>query len=126
MHPGSTTSTRTDPTAPIDRHSLTTGGGLLGIYNASTQLAVVRGDHDRNFNAKNAGTEPTAAVDAINGSVQNSSGQYVGNDIVQKNFKIKQPLKVTQFTGNSNSGGLGYAKVGLKHDNKEYAPSGRL
>ena len=50
MHPGST-SPRPDPKAPIDRHSLT-DGGLLGIYNRATELAVARGDHSRNFNAK--------------------------------------------------------------------------
>ena len=115
MHPGSTT-----PRDKVERHSLTYGG-LAGLYNASTELAVARGDHGRNFNAKNAGTEPSAAVDSINGTAPNSSGQYVGNDIVQKNFKIKQPIKVTQFTG----AGLNY--IDTKGINTtQYAPSGRL
>ena len=120
MHPTKSTSTRTDPTAAIDRHSLT-DGGLKGIYENSTELAVARGDHGRNFNAKNAGTEPSAAVDSINGTAPNSSGQYVGNDIVQKNFKIKQPTKVTQFT----SAGLNYIDTKGINTTK-YAPSGRL
>jgi len=119
MHPGST-SPRPDPTAPIDRHSLT-DGGLEGIYNASTELAVARGDHGRNFNAKNAGTEPSAAVDSINGTAPNSSGQYVGNDIVQKNFKIKQPIKITQFT----DAGLNYIDTKGINTTQD-APRGRL
>jgi hypothetical protein len=115
MHPNSTT-----PTGKVERHSLNYGG-LAGLYNASTELAVARGDHGRNFNAKNAGTEPSAAVDSINGTAPNSSGQYVGNDIIQKNFKIKQPLKVTQFTG----AGLNYIDTqGI--NTTQYAPSGRL
>ena len=123
MHPTKSKSVLTtivdDPTK-AKRHSLTYGG-LKGLYEASAELAVARGDHDRNFNAKNAGTEPLAAVDSINGTAPNSGGQYVGNDIVQKNFKIKQPLKVTQFTG----AGLNYIDTqGI--DTTQYAPSGRL
>jgi len=90
-------------------------------YEATSELAMAPGDHSRDFNAKNAGTEPSAAVDSINGTAPNSGGQYVGNDIVQKNFKIKQPIKVTQFTG----AGLNYAET-LKVNTKKYAPSGRL
>ena len=92
-------------------------------YEATSELVMAPGDHSRTFNAKDAGTEPAAATDAINGS-----DHFVGNDAIQKNFKIKQPIKITQFTGDltGNSGGLGYAKVGLKHGNVPYAPSGRL
>jgi len=118
MHP-TKTATKPDPTSAIQRHSLT-DGGLEGIYKNSAELAVARGLNGRNFNAKDAGTE-TSAVDSINGTAPNSGGQYVGNDIVQKNFKIEQPIKVTQFTG----AGLNYADT-LKVNTTQYAPSGRL
>ena len=85
-------------------------------YTATSELAMAPGDHSRTFNAKDAGTEPAAATDAINGS-----DHFVGNDAVQKNFKIKQPIKVTQFTG----AGLNYAAT-LKVNTTKYAPSGRL
>ena len=119
MHPSPITSTRTDPTAPIDRHSLTADGGLLGIYNASTELAVapsISGGTTRNFNAKNVGTEPAGAMDAINGSVKGTQW-----DLAQKGFKIKQQILQTQFTNT----GLKYADT-LKVNTTQYAPSGRL
>lgn len=108
MHPGST-SPRPDPKAPIDRHSLT-DGGLEGIYNRYQDLANVGGG-----SAKDAGLDKTA-TDAINGS-----DHFVGNDVIQKNFKIKQPLKITQFTEQ----GLNYIDTKSINTTK-YAPSGRL
>jgi hypothetical protein len=89
---------------------------LLDRYNATAELAVARGDHSRNFNAKEVGKEPAAATDAINGS-----DHFVGNDVVQKNFKIKQPPLITQFTGK----GLDYANT-LRVSRTPYAASGRL
>jgi hypothetical protein len=85
-------------------------------YETTSDLAMAPGDHSRTFNAKNVGNEPAAATDAINGS-----DHFVGNDVVQKNFKIKQPLKITQFTDK----GLDYAET-LKVTTTKYAPSGRL
>jgi hypothetical protein len=92
---------------------------LLDRYNATSEIAVapsIAGGVTRNFNAKNVGTEPAGAMDAINGSAP--GGQW---DLVQKDFKIKQPLKMTQFT----SAGLQYAET-LKVSTTKYAPSGRL
>ena len=85
-------------------------------YKATSELAIAPGDHSRTFNAKDAGTEPAAATDAINGS-----DHFVGNDAIQKNFKIKQPPKITQFTG----AGLNYIDTKGINTTK-YAPSGRL
>lgn len=115
MHPGSTNS-RPDPTAPIDRHSLT-DGGLQGIYERYQDLANVGGG-----NAKDVGTD-RAVTDAINGGPPTQAGV---RDWAQKDFRIKQGVLQTQFTGDSKSGGLGYAVVGLRHDNTKYAPNGRL
>ena len=89
---------------------------ILELYNAKAEIAVAPGDHSRTFNAKEVGTEPAGAVDAINGS-----GTFSGNDIVQKDFKIKQPLLQTQFTDK----GLQYSET-LKVNTTKYAPSGRL
>jgi hypothetical protein len=112
MHPGSTT-----PKDKVERHSLT-NGGLEGIYKEYKNLANVGGG-----NAKDVGTDK-AATNAINGTPIG----VAGNDFAQTNFKIKQGLQQTQFTGDltGNSGGLGYAKVGLSHSNTKYAPNGRL
>ena len=89
---------------------------LLELYNSRAIIAPAVGDHDRTFNAKEVGIEPAGATDAIN-----ASDHFVGNDAVQKNFKIKQPIKVTQFTG----AGLNY--IDSKGINTtKYAPSGRL
>ena len=85
-------------------------------YEATSELAMAPGDHSRDFNAKNVGKEPAAATDAIN-----ASDHFVGNDVVQKNFKIKQPLQETQFT----FAGLKYADT-LKVPTTKYAPGGRL
>jgi hypothetical protein len=119
MHPGSITSKD-----KVERHSMT-DGGLLGIYKDTKDLAVAPGDSglDRKFNAKDIGTERTA-VDAIDGSPAGTSTR----DWAQKGFKIKAGIMQTKFTGNltGNAGGLGYAKVGLGHDNTKYAPGGRL
>lgn len=113
MHPGSTT----DPTK-VERHSLT-DGGLKGIYERYQSLANVGGG-----SAKDVGTD-RASTDAINGG---PASQAATRDWAQKDFKIKQGLQQTQFTGDltGNSGGLGYAKVGLSHSNTKYAPGGRL
>lgn len=109
MHPGST-SPRPDPKAPIDRHSLT-DGGLEGIYNRYQDLANVGGG-----SAKDAGLDNTA-TNAINGTPIGATG----NDFAQTNFKIKQPINITQFT----DAGLNYIDTkGLK--TTKYAPSGRL
>ena len=89
---------------------------LLELYKSRAIIAPAVGDHDRTFNAKEVGREPAAATDAINGS-----DHFVGNDVVQKNFKIKQPFKQTQFTDK----GLDYANT-LKVRATQYAPSGRL
>jgi hypothetical protein len=104
----------------IKRDSLT-DGGLEGLYTSAKELAVARGDHGRNFNAKNVGTTPNGAVDAINGSAPNSAGRFVGNDVMQQGFGIKQSLKVTAFT----EAGLKYSTDVLKIDTTKYAPSGR-
>jgi len=85
-------------------------------YKATSELAMAPGDHRRTFNAKDAGTEPAAATDAINGS-----DHFVGNDAVQKNFKTKQPIKITQFT----DAGLNYIDTKGINTTK-YASSGRL
>jgi hypothetical protein len=113
MHPGSTT-----PKDKVERHSLT-DGGLKGIYERYKDLADVGGG-----SAKDVGTG-RAATDAINGG---PASQAATRDWAQKDFKIKQGLQQTQFTGDltGNSGGLGYARVGLSHSNTKYAPSGRL
>jgi len=89
---------------------------LLDRYLQTQEIAMTPGDHSRTFNAKEVGKEPAAATDAINGS-----DHFVGNDVVQKNFKIKQQLGQTQFTGK----GLGYADA-LKVTTTKYAPGGRL
>jgi hypothetical protein len=57
------------------------------------------------------------------------ASQASTRDWAQVGFKIKQGLQQTAFTGDiksGNSGGLGYAKIGLSHDNTKYAPGGRL
>jgi hypothetical protein len=115
MHPGST-SPRPDPKAPIDRHSLT-DGGLEGIYNRYQDLANVGGG-----SAKDVGLDNTA-TNAINGTANGPIGitGAVINDIAQKNFKIKQPIKITQFT----NAGLNYIDTKGINTTK-YAPSGRL
>lgn len=89
---------------------------ILELYNSKNVIAAAPGDSSRTFNAKAVGTEPAGAVDSINGS-----GQFAGNDVVQKDFKIKQPLKITQFTDK----GLNYADT-IKVNTTKYAPSGRL
>ena len=104
----------------INRVSLTKS--LEQRYAETSELAVAPGDGGtRTFNAKDVGKD-VSAVDAIDGTPIGQSPR----DWAQKDFKIKQPVKVTQFTGDSTSGGLGYATVGLKHNNTKYAPSGRL
>jgi hypothetical protein len=89
---------------------------ILDLYNSKNVIAAAPGDHSRTFNAKDVGTEPGGAVDAINGSVAGTQW-----DLVQKDFKIKQPLLQTQFTDK----GLQYAEQ-LKVNTTKYAPSGRL
>jgi hypothetical protein len=111
MHPVSTT-----PTGKVERHSLT-NGGLEGIYKEYKDLANVGGG-----NAKDVGTDK-AATNAINGTANSPIGitGAVINDIAQKNFKIKQPIKITQFT----DAGLNYIDTKGINTTK-YAPSGRL
>jgi hypothetical protein len=89
---------------------------LLELYASKAVIAPAVGDHSRTFNAKEVGREPAAATDSINGS-----GPFIGNDAVQKDFKIKQPLQQTQFTDK----GLGYSDT-LKVNTTKYAPGGRL
>ena len=101
MHPGSTS----DPTK-VERHSLT-DGGLLGIYTTYQDLANVGGG-----SAKDVGTD-RAVTDAINGG---PASQAATRDWAQKDFKIKQPVKITQFT----EGGLNYATNTLKLDTTRY------
>jgi hypothetical protein len=107
MHPGSTT-----PNGKVERHSLT-DGGLEGIYSRYQDLANVGGG-----SAKDVGTD-RASTDAINGG---PASQAATRDWAQKDFKIKQPVRVTQFT----DGGLNYSTNTLKLDNTKYAPGGRL
>jgi hypothetical protein len=90
---------------------------LLDRYNATAELAVAPGDNSRNFNAKNVGTEPGGAVDAINGNAVLSPDK----ESIQKDFKLKQQTLHTQFTEK----GLNYSDL-LKVNTTKYAPSGRL
>jgi hypothetical protein len=111
MHPGSTT-----PRDKVERHSLT-DGGLEGIYKRYQDLANVGGG-----SAKDAGADNTA-TNAINGTANGPIGitGAIINDIAQKNFKIKQPIQITQFT----DAGLNYIDTKGINTTK-YAPSGRL
>jgi hypothetical protein len=61
--------------------------------------------------SKAAGAPDFAATNAISGA----PGGYP-NDWAQPNFRVNQPIKVTQFTNN----GLNYAKQTLKLDNTPY------
>lgn len=101
---------------PVERTS--TKMSLLDRYNQTAILAPAPGDHSRTFNAKEVGREPQGAVDAINGSPIGASG----NDVAQRDFKIRQPTGVTQFT----DAGLNYSSNELRVYPKKYAPSGRL
>jgi hypothetical protein len=71
-----------------------TNGGLEGLYNSAKSIADVGGG-----SAKDAGTAATQ-VNAINGGPPGTSG-----DMAQKDFVVKQPMQVTQFTDK----GLNYA-----------------
>lgn len=123
MHPGSPTQTwsaAADKTAPIDRHSLS-DGGLEKIYKDSKELAVAPGAStraSRTFNAKDAGTTPGGAIDALNGTPPG----VAGNDIAVKGFTIKQSVGSSGFTKYAEQ----YSTNVLKLDTRKYAPGGRL
>jgi hypothetical protein len=91
----------TTANVPVDGYS----GGIRSHLVSRTTSTYAWGQ------SKKAGVPDFISTDAINGAPAGFPREWA-----QPNFKVNQPVKVTQFTVN----GLNYAKNTLKHDNSSY------